>query len=340
MTRRGTKIFLSLLFMLSCGAMQSESHATIIDRVEAAVNSEIILLSDILHFRKTAELRQQLDPLFKETALATKGGAALDSEITQYLIDERLILQQFPVDDQTVEQKINTIQAENRLDRQKLIATLASQDFSFQNDYFELIRTSIAKINLIDRDIRTKVYISDDDVKNFFYNQYQNANSQFSYQIKMITITSNNYNTAEDAIQIANRALDALKSGESFEDVAKRFSDAPSAQTGGDLGLLSEDEMSPAIRDEIKKLRVGQLSPLLGSSSDQFFILKLLDIRSGQEDKLQKMREEIRNNLAITEYQRQISLWLERQRQTAYIHIAGEPSIPKGALPANYIPKK
>jgi hypothetical protein len=34
------------------------------------------------------------------------------------------------------------------------------------------------------------------------------------------------------------------------------------------------------------------------------------------------MKDEIRNHLAAAEYQHQISLWLDRQRQNAFIHLA------------------
>src|SRR5690606_20375476 len=106
-------------------------------------------------------------------------------------------------------------------------------------------------------------------------------------------------------------------------DVAKRVSDDPSSQSGGDLGFLSEDEVSPVFRKKLKELNVGQVSDVFGSANSAFFVIKLADLRSGQEDRLAKMKEQIRGQLTATEYQRQITLWLERERQKAFVQLAG-----------------
>lgn len=300
----------------------------VVDRLEASVNASLILLSDVASFRKTLGLRAQLDPLFNNTSLSKKGITASDAEIVEFLTDERMILEQFQIKDADVEQEVNSIQANNRIDRKGLKAALQDQGFSFE-DYFQLIRISLAKRNLIDRDIRTKVFISDDDIKNHFYNQMkETAASSFAYRIRIITFSSESYKSKSALMTTAQEALKAVQAGESFEEVAKRISDDPSAKSGGDLGSLHEDEMSPQIRQEIRKLKVGEVSEILGSAASKAFILKLVDIRSEQDDKLAQMKEEIRGKLTASEYQHQIGLWLQRQRQTTFIRIAGDTSLP------------
>ncbi|MBC7693021.1 MAG: peptidylprolyl isomerase [Methylotenera sp.] len=318
-----------LSFTLSFFAVTTASAASgkVIDRLEASVNNLMILKSDLKNFRDTVSLRAQLDPLFAGTNVAAKGTQASDSEITEFLVDEKLIAQQFPVTDTEVEQEVNSIQANNKIDRAHLKAALKEQGYTF-DDYFDLIRTSAAKRNLIDRDIRTKVSITDDDVKNYYYNNLaKNSTAPLAYKVKIITLTPSNYKVQAAAKEAAERALAAVKSGEAFEDVAKRLSDDATAATGGDLGTLTDDQMSPAIRDPLKKMQIGQVSGVLGDYKSRFFILKLIDITSTQNDQLLKMTNEIRSQLAATEYQRQVALWIERQRQNAFIHRSGESSV-------------
>jgi peptidyl-prolyl cis-trans isomerase SurA len=316
-----------LAFLLLLSASVEARAAVTIDRLEASVNASLILLSDVRKFRQTMPLRSQLDPLFAGTAVASQGNKATDADIVQFLVDERLIAQQFPVTDSEVEQEINSIQANNKIDRGALKAALQEQGFTFE-DYFELIRTSAAKRNLIDRDIRTKVSISDDDVKNYFYNHYSKSSSTpLAYRVRIITVSPSNYKSAGAAKEIADRALREIRAGEPFEEVAKRVSDDGSASSGGDLGTLTDDQMSPAIKEQLKKLQIGQVSEVLGSASSRYFILKLVDVSSGEGDRFEKMKEEIRNQLATSEYQHQITLWLDRQRQGAFIHRAGAPSV-------------
>ncbi|MGZ3688280.1 MAG: peptidylprolyl isomerase [Bdellovibrionota bacterium] len=327
---------LALLTLISAGS-GTEAFATpvLLDRLEASVNSALILNSDVRRFRDTEKLRSQLDPLFAGTDLASKGPAATDAEIVQFLIDEKLITQQFPATDGEVEQEINSIQSNNHIAREQLKSALAQQGYSFE-DYFELIRTSASKRALIDRDIRTKVSVSDDDVKNYYFNHYAaKGGAGFrTYSMQMISITIKNFKTQTAAKETAARALKEIRGGEAFEEVSKRLSDAPTASTGGDLGTLTEDQMSPVIRDQVKNMKIGDVSEVFGGQpAGAFYILKLVDLKTDESAHLEKVKEEIRNQLVASEYQHQISLWHERQRQTAFIHRAGEPAT--AGLPAS-----
>lgn len=320
-------VFTSFLaYCLALGwASSSSAQASTVERLEASVNAQIILLSDVQRFKDTLKLRAQLDPLFSGTKIAAAGERAENREIVNFLIDEKLIQSAFPATDSEVEQEINSIQATNHIDRAQLKHALSEQGFVFEQ-YFELIRISLSKRSLIDRDIRAKISISDDDVKNYFYNHYaKNSRVPMAYKIRVISVTLKNYKSAIGAREVAQSALTSMRSGESFEDVAKRVSDDPNSESGGDLGVVTEDQISPAIREQLKKLKIGQVSEIFGGQqAGAFFILKLEDIRSAEGDRLNKMKEEIRAQLSNEEYQRQITLWIDRQRQGSFVHVAGE----------------
>lgn len=325
--------FFAMLLAISVGLPSflvntAQAAPVTVEKLEASVNSNLILLSDLLRFRDTLKLRQQLDPLFPGTKVAAQGENAADNDIIEFLIDEKLIESQFAVTDTEVEQEINSIQANNHIDRAQLKKALTEQGFSF-DQYFDLIRTSVSKRNLIDRDIRTKVTISDDDIKNYFYNHYaRTAAVPMAYKIRAISITLKNYKNAAGAHEVAQNALKQIRQGEPFEDVAKRISDDPNAENGGDLGVVTEDQISPAIRDQLHKLKIGQVSDIFGGTqAGAYYILKLEDVRTADSERLDKMKDEIRNQLSTGEYQHQIALWLERQRLTAFIHKSGDPSI-------------
>jgi peptidyl-prolyl cis-trans isomerase SurA len=316
-------------FLAFLASLAAPAHAgVVLDRLEASVNSSIILLSDVRRFRETLGLRQQLDPLFAGTAVASHGASATDAEITEFLVEERLISQQFSVTDAEVEQQVNEIQANNHIDRASLKSAIGEQGYSF-NDYFEMIRASISKRNLLGREIETKVRISDDDVKNYFYNHYaKDSATPVGYRLSIISVSPKNYKSPTAAKDVALRALREVRGGEAFEEVAKRVSDGPTASSGGDLGVVSSDQVSPAIREEVKKLKIGDVSDVFGGPPAGYQIIKLTDLKAADSERLDKMKDEIKNQLVSSEYQHQLQLWLERQRQTAFIHTTGQPSVP------------
>jgi peptidyl-prolyl cis-trans isomerase SurA len=308
-------------------ASKSTFAAQLVDRVEASINQSTILHSEVMDFRKNSTLRNQLDPLFQGTPLAKNALNAPLEKIVDFLIEEKIIQLQFPVSDLEVEQEINSIQAANRIDRSSLKRALEEQGHRFE-DYFELIRLSASKRNLIDRDIRTKVLISDDDVRNFYQNHYSGQKPlQRAYRIQAIFINPRNYISAQAAREVAERARLTILNGEDFTEVAKRVSEDSSATSGGDLGLLTDSQMSAIIRDQIHKMRVGELSPVFGTPQTSFMFLMLNAIEDAEDDETKKILDDIRMQLSTGEYQRQISLWLERQKQGLFIHRFGEDSL-------------
>ncbi|MCM0604820.1 MAG: peptidylprolyl isomerase [Xanthomonadaceae bacterium] len=307
------------LFMLTC----LQADPVLLDRTEAFVNKDLILTSDVSHFRRTLPLRAQLDPMFAGSTISARGSSATQGEVTAFLIDDSMISQTFPVSNSEVESEINNIQINNKIGRTQLKATLKEQGYEF-SDYYDLIKSSLSKKSLIDREIRSRVFISDDDVKNYFYN-HQVAKSgvgNYSYKIQIIRATVANYKSAAGAKETLQRASQAIRAGEVFSEIAKRFSDDPSATTGGELGVFTEDEMNPQIRSQVMKLKIGETSEVLGDEKSSFFIIRLADLKTGQEEKLEKSKEEIRNQLMVTEFQHQIQLWIERKRADSYIYIA------------------
>lgn len=313
-------MILSILAL--CGAIfpEIQAHAVLLDRIEASVNSGLILTSDISKFRKTVGLRSQLDPLFAGSPLSSQGAKASSDDISKFLTDEKLISQLYPVSDNEVEQEVMGIQNSNKITRDTLKSALKTQGFDFE-DYFELIRSSASKKHLLEQDIRVRVSISDEDVKNYYLNHFSKRGGATSYKVRIITVTPKNYKSPNAAKEVADRLLEDLRSGDSsFEDLAKRISDDSSAPSGGDLGSLTEDQMSPQIKEQLKRMKVGEVSGLLGTASTKYFVLKLEDITTGDMDRFNSMKEEIRNQLASAEYQHQLQLWLERQRQNAFLH--------------------
>jgi len=313
----------SILIAPSAHAETRPEARRLVDRLEASVNAQAILHSDLKRFRATLPLRAQLDPLFAGSTVAEKGTAASDADITEALLQDLLTLAAFPVSDAEVEQEILSIQANNKIDRSRLKGALSQQGFAFE-DYFELIRLSTSKRNLIDREIRTRVAISDDDVRSHYASRQTKGSEQDSktYRIRLLVLNRKNYKSESALKETSERALAALKSGDKFEEVVTRYGDDSAKESGGDLGYVSGEQISPEIRAALKGLREGGVSGVFGNAKSRLMILQLVATGAGEDSGFAKAKDEIRNQLAAAEYQHQIELWMSRQKVAASIHRA------------------
>lgn len=307
--------FLCLIF--SC--FYSSSGAVIVDRVEAIVNKKAIYKSDVDQFKFLKPLRLKIDPIFSNDPMSKKENPS-DLEIVNFLIDESIAVEKFPVQDSEVEQEVNSIQSNLKIDREALKAAISHEGFKF-DDYFKLMRISLSKRQLLDREIRNKATVSDDDITAEYNRQFAGTKSfHGSFHLLLIRVSKKNFKTTEYARDQANKVLARLKKGESFEEVAKTESDDGSASGGGDLGFLSYSEMVPTLQKEVQKLGPGKTSDVF-DDKNSFVIVKVAEIKADGDANFEKEKDSLRGKLLEGEFQHQIRLWLDRQRALNFVSI-------------------
>jgi peptidyl-prolyl cis-trans isomerase D len=99
--------------------------------------------------------------------------------------------------------------------------------------------------------------------------------------------------TIEKARAKAEEVKQKLDNGESFEKLAKEYSDDPgSAQMGGDIGFFGRDQLDPAYERAMFELEPGQISdPVL--SSFGFHIIRLEEIREEKSKPLEQIKDQL-----------------------------------------------
>lgn len=126
----------------------------------------------------------------------------------------------------------------------------------------------------------------------------------------------------EQAQTLAEDLYKQLQDGADFAALAKRYSQDPgSAKQGGDLGWQDPSVFDPSFRQQVVKLKKGQLSKPFQTRYG-WHIAQLIDRRKASaETQASRERERARQALfqrrAVEEYE----VWLRRMRNEAYVQI-------------------
>ena len=187
------------------------------------------------------------------------------------------------------------------------------------DDFKRDLRRSLTIDKVLNKEVTSKINISDDDITNY-YNQHK---AEFNliepqYHLAQILVTTQpnpqvknmkaqNEADARKKIQMIDNRLD---SGEDFATVAMTYSEQPeTAQNGGDLGFVPESSLKgdKAAYDAIGKLKPGQYTVILpvgDPNSHQLFgfrIVKLISREASGQRELkdprvqQAIREQLRD---------------------------------------------
>jgi peptidyl-prolyl cis-trans isomerase SurA len=211
----------------------------------------------------------------------------LEKQILERMINDMLQAQYAKetgvrVDDAQLNQALTRIAQQNNFPAlAEFRAKLESDGVDFMK-FREEIRGEIISSRLREREIESKLVISDGEVDNYLANKARMGNSG-EFHLAHILVVVPEQASAEKiqaARERAEQALSQLKSGKDFAQVAAGSSDAKDALKGGDLGWLPSDRIPPLFANELQNLQPGQTTGVLRSPSG-FHILKLLERRSG-----------------------------------------------------------
>ena len=95
----------------------------------------------------------------------------------------------------------------------------------------------------------------------------------------------------------AQRILEQLKGGESFRELARRYSIAPEGKRGGDLGFFAHGVMPDIFDEHCFGLKPGSTSAIIPSDYG-YHIFKVLELRPAGLRPLKEVRDQIRDDLA------------------------------------------
>jgi peptidyl-prolyl cis-trans isomerase C len=223
-------------------------------------------------------------------------------------------------------------------DLDKQVADRVSQDkaqFSTPEEYDAMLKSNglttkdvqvffrkdIVISNLLEKEITSKVTVSEADAKKFYDENRDRFNVPETYHASHILIGVNAQASAEEK-QKARAKAEAIRkralAGEDFAALAKAESSDLSKEQGGDLGTFSKGEMVPSFEKATALLKPGEISEVVETEYG-YHIIKLIEKEDARVIKFEEVKEDILNYLTQDKTQRAIADYLAQLRSKATI---------------------
>ena len=278
------RIFVQILFISLLGFSHFTAYADEIvklDRIVAIVDQTVITEQELESRMRTvtAQLKKQNTELPAENVLR--------KQILERLISDALQLQYaaqtgLKIDDNQLNKTIERIAEQNQMSMKDFSDALSADGISMTKFRAD-IRSEITIARLREREVESRVNVSESEIDNFLTTQSSNNENRDEFEISHILIRTPEEGTPEE-IQKAkakvDEAIKLLQEGSSFSKVSASFSDAPNALEGGNLGWKSATQVPTLFLDALKSMQTGEVSQPLRSPNG-FHILKLTNKRGG-----------------------------------------------------------
>jgi peptidyl-prolyl cis-trans isomerase SurA len=262
-------------------SQDSQQQVGDIDSVVAVVNDDVITRYELDDRMRDVvrQLHRQNTPL---PAMDVLQKQILERMITDMLQRQYAKENGVRVDDSQLDQAITRIAQQNKFSSLAAFRAKLEADGVNYRKFREEIRGEIISTRLRKREVESKLVISEKEVDDYLANKARFGSEGEEFHLAHILVVVPEQASAakiQAARERAEQALARLNGGADFAQVAASVSDAKDALKGGDLGWHSGDTIPPLFMNALQKIKPGQTSPLLRSSSG-FHILKLLGKRS------------------------------------------------------------
>jgi peptidyl-prolyl cis-trans isomerase SurA len=327
----------------------------VVEEIITRVNGQIITRSEFLRSKDQLkdDVKQQ-DPANADKLYAEREKDVLRDLIDQQLLLEKGKDLGINGDTDLVK-RLDQMRKEMKLDTMEELEKAATAQGISYEDFKQNLRNQIITQKVIGEEVGSHLSINKEEQQQF-YDEHKNELEQpESIRLSEIlvapqkpaaeaaakpaniapdasgTATENPQNQETEAAKQAAEAaslaaaeakaddlLKQIRGGASFEDVAKKNSDGPSAAQGGDLGVFKRGSLAKELEDKTFGMKSGEVTEVIRTKQG-YVILKVTNHQSAGVPPLKEVEPRIQDALYYQKLQPALRAFLTKLREEAYI---------------------
>lgn len=292
------------------------------DRIVAIIDDEIILYSELLD-----QVNQYLIEAGAENPTAEQL-QQLRKEMLESMIDDKILVkiarsqEGIMVDpqevEQTMERQLETLKSQFPSE-EAFQQELQAQGFTIEGlkeTYREDIEDQLYKQKLVSTELRKDINVTNEELRQFYEDHKDEIPATVGEQVEVAHIlfavepTEASYEAAAEKIAMVKNKLEE---GNSFEELAKEYSDDPaSREKGGDLGFFKLNDMVPEFSEALLEMNPGEVSDVVESrfgfhlikfvekDGDQYHakhILAMVQVTDQEIERMQEFANTVRDSI-------------------------------------------
>ena len=311
-----------LLTTLFCGLAFFASYpakAEVVERIVAIVNDEVITEQDLQLVM--APVLAQYRTLYSGKELEDKVKDARQDFLNK-VIEDKLILseakrKQVVIKDIEVDEMMSEVR--NKFpNREVFMKSLEDQGLT-EKKLWNRFRDQLLMQKLVNYEVRSKVAVSPGEISEYYKTHLQDFAQGDRVKLQHILIRVGS-RSEEEAKNFTDSLVAQLKSGRSFEELAKTYSEGAEAKDGGEMGWMEKGQLLGEIDEKVFSLNEGETTEPIHSSLG-YHIFKVVERQKFSVRPLEDVRDDIQDTLFKAKLRQRLEGWIKNLKKNAYISI-------------------
>lgn len=304
----------------------SIAGAAVVEQLIVVINGEPYTLSGVNTYAKIKMGRSF--PTGSLDQINASDREVLEQFITDKLLESEVREAGISISDEDINRYIEQVKKNNRLSDEDLKTALAREGQTLDS-YKVSVKAEMEKSEIIDRQVKRKVTITDEDVERYYKANPNKYKSNERARIRHILLALPE-NAAPDRVQAVTAKgkdlYERIKAGEDFAKLARENSEGAGQADGGDIGWIKRGTLIPGLEVvAFEKLTVGQVSEPFRTSMG-LHIVKLEARESGNVLPLSTVAPRIKEELLNKALEERFAKWMKtdlRRKHRVDVKIAG-----------------
>ncbi|MHC4075748.1 MAG: peptidylprolyl isomerase [Planctomycetota bacterium] len=340
-------ILISLMLSLTaCSlAFAADQNTPDINAVALSVNGRDITEAQIdklvqPELDRMSEQAKKLPPGILQQLKERIRKQAIDTKITEYLLDEAVKKQNIVVTDEELNAYFEELLAQQKMSMDDFKALVAAYGQSLE-EIRQWNRKSLSYKKIMKKKWHGKVDVNEADAQKFYIENLKKFTTPLQVRASHILISPDTSDPNFDPNQAKaiakskiNDLLLKVKDGNDFAELAKQYSSCPSKEQGGDLNFFGKGQMVPEFENVAFQLQPGQVSDVVETQFG-YHIIKVTDRKEENTTSFEEAKENLINYLRRQEEDAIAKAYVEELKaQAAIVYPAGKEPKPEPMPPS------
>jgi len=353
------------LTCIALACLPALAAGQVVEEIVARVNNQIITRSEFS--RSKDQLRDEVKQ--QDPNDADKVYGAKEKDVLRDLIDQQLLLDKGKdlgiTGDTDLVKRLDEMRKSMKLDSLEALEKEAEKQGISWEDFKQQQKNQIITQKVIGEEVSSKLSITKEEAEKFYDEHKKEMEQPEFIRLAEILVAPKTSSITPDPKpagapadsknpedEAAKQAADAtalaaaevkahdllkqIRDGANFDDVAKKYSDGPSAADGGALGMFKRGQLAKELEDKTFAMKAGDVTDVIRTKQG-YVILKVLDHQQAGIPSLKDAMPKIQDALYYEKLQPALRAFLTKLREDAYIKLA-QGYVDTGASPNQTLP--
>ncbi|GMT41685.1 MAG: peptidylprolyl isomerase [bacterium] len=224
-------------------------------------------------------------------------------------------------DEKKVQEKLDRIK--KKYGSEKQFKKFLTEKNITKSDFLKDVRNGVLITDLLENHVFNVIKISENEARGYYManmKKYENPKMVKARHILIKVALDADEAVKKETIKRVEEILKKYENGEKFEDLAKKYSEGPSAPRGGDLGFFRRGVMSKPFEEAAFSMKQGEISGIVNTRFGMH-IIKVDEVKEATAIEFDNVKPQIMMDLKIKKKSELFKAYMAKLREKADVKI-------------------